>query len=66
MGNPPRITYSATFTRNMGNYESLKISVGLEHEPIGEENAAEAYNRIKDFVESRLLNDIDSLEKEIK
>lgn len=62
MGN---VSYRARFTRNMGNFESLQLEIGVEDEPRGDEKFSEAYNRVKDFVESRLLEEIDSLETDI-
>lgn len=59
------VSYRARFTRNMGNYESLQLEIGVEDEPRGDEKFAEAFNRVKDFVESRLLNEISELENEI-
>lgn len=59
------VSYTARFTRNMGNYESLQLEIGVEDEPRGDEKFSEAYNRIKAFVEERLLDEIDTLEKEI-
>lgn len=60
-----RVTYRAGFTRNMDNYESLRLDIGVEGDPLGDETTSQAYNRIKDFVESKLLTDIDALEHEI-
>lgn len=60
------ITYNARYTRNMGNYESLQIEVGVTDEPRGEEKFSEAYERIKSFVESRLLGEVDAVESEVK
>lgn len=59
------VSYRARFTRNMGNFESLQLEIGVEDEPRGEEKFSEAYNRVKDFVESRLLNEIEALESDI-
>lgn len=59
------VSYKARFTRNMGNFESLQVEIGVEDMPRGDEKFSEAYNRVKDFVESRILVDIDLLEKEI-
>lgn len=59
------ISYRARFTRNMGNFESLQLEIGVEDEPRGEELFSEAYNRVKDFVESRLLEEVESLESQI-
>jgi hypothetical protein len=49
----------------MGNYESLQLEIGVEDSPRGDEKFAEAFNRVKDFVESRLLSDVDKLEQDI-
>jgi hypothetical protein len=62
MGN---VAYRARFTRNMGNFESLQVEIGVEDEPRGEELFDEAFNRVKDFVESRLLEGVDELESQI-
>lgn len=59
------VSYEARFTRNMGNYESLQLSIGVEDQPRGEENTSQAYNRVKDFVDSRLLDEITKLEQDI-
>lgn len=62
MGN---VSYRARFTRNMGNFESLQLEIGVEDEPRGDEKFSEAFNRVKDFVESRLLDEIEQLESDI-
>jgi len=49
----------------MGNFESLQLEIGVEDEPRGDEKFTEAYNRVKDFVESRLLDEITELENDI-
>lgn len=59
------VSYRARFTRNMGNFESLQLEIGVEDEPRGEEKFSEAFNRVKDFVESRLLDEIETLEADI-
>lgn len=59
------VTYKARFTRNMGNFESLQVEIGVDDEPRGDEKVSEAFNRVKDFVESRLLDAVDELEMQI-
>lgn len=59
------VSYKARFTRNMGNYESLQVEIGVDDEPRGDEKVSEAFNRVKDFVESRLLDAVDELEMQI-
>lgn len=60
------ISYRARFTRNMGNFESLQLEVGVEFEPHGDETPSQTYNRAKNFVESRLLEEVESLENSIR
>lgn len=60
------VSYRARFTRNMGNFESLQLEIGVEDEPRGEEKFSEAFNRVKDFVESRLLDEVEALEADIR
>lgn len=60
------VSYRARFTRNMGDFESLQLEIGVEDEPRGDEKFAEAYNRVKDFVESRLLAEVEELESQIR
>lgn len=59
------VSYRARFTRNMGNFESLQIELGVTDEPRGEETFAQAFNRVKDFVESRLIDEVTAIEKSI-
>lgn len=59
------VSYRARFTRNMGNFESLQLEIGVEDEPRGDEKFAEAYNRVKAFVEERLLDEVAQLEADI-
>lgn len=49
----------------MGNFESLQLEIGVEDQPRGDENTSQAFNRVKDFVESKLLDDIENLESQI-
>lgn len=60
------VSYRARFTRNMGNFESLQLEIGVEDQPRGDEKFSEAFNRVKDFVESRLLDEIEQLEADIR
>jgi hypothetical protein len=49
----------------MGNFESLQVEIGVEDQPRDNEKFSEAFNRVKDFVESRLLDGVDELETQI-
>lgn len=52
-----QISYTKGVTLNLGNFESIRIDIGLTDEPHVGETHAQAYNRIKDWVETRLLDD---------
>lgn len=58
-----QIRYSKGVTLNTGNFESVRIDLSLEDEPRGEETHAQAYNRIKDWVEARVLQDMEEERK---
>lgn len=60
------VSYKARFTRNMGNFESLQLEIGVEDEPRGDEKVSEAYNRVKNFVEERLLDVVEELAQQIE
>lgn len=51
---PSRVTVQMGFTRNMQNFESLRIDVGLEASTLDNESSAEAFDRVYKFVEDRL------------
>lgn len=59
------VEYRARFTRNMGNFESLQVEIGVGDGALGDEKAGETFNRLKDFVESRLLEGIEELELQV-
>ena len=54
------------FTRNLGNYESLKVSIGIEDYQRQNENIDEATNRVYDFVENKLMEKVNEIEAELK
>jgi len=52
---PTRAKVDMGFTRNMGNFESLRIDIGLETSANEGEKAGELVNRVYSFVEKQLL-----------
>ena len=54
------------FTRNLGNYESLKIGVGIEDFQRSNESIDDATNRVYAFVEKKLIEKVEEIEKELK
>lgn len=54
------------FTRNLGNYESLKVSIGIEDFKRDHESIDEATNRVYNFVETKLMEKVNEIEDELK
>ena len=54
------------FTRNLGNYESLKVGIGIEDSQRVGETIDEATNRVYNFVENKLMEKVNEIEEEIK
>ena len=48
-----RVSYSITRTINLGNYESVKVQVGLETQ-CDSAHKDETYNQIKDWVDGQI------------
>lgn len=53
------------FTRNLGNYESLKVGIGVEDFLRNGENIDEATNRVYNFVEGKLMEKVNEIESEL-
>lgn len=63
---PPRVRVSVGYTRNMGDFESLRYDVSVEASPIKGETTQEAFDRIADFVEGKLMTKLQEVEDELK
>jgi hypothetical protein len=55
-----------SFTRNLGNYESIKIGIGVEDEVRSGENVDTATERVYKFVEDKLIQKTQEVEEELK
>ena len=54
------------FVRNLGNYESLRVSIGVEDYVRQGETVDAATDRVYDFVESKVIEKVSEIEKELK
>jgi hypothetical protein len=54
------------FTRNLGNYESIRIGIGVEDIVRQGENADSATDRVYKFVEEKLIEKTAEMEEELK
>ena len=53
------------FTRNLGNYENLRVGIGIEDFQRDGETVDEATNRVYNFVEKKLMDKVNEIEEEL-
>ena len=61
-----KVKVDLSFTRNLGNYESIKIGIGIEDTVRSGENVDSATERIYKFVENKLVEKTQEVEEELK
>ncbi len=61
-----KVKVDLSFTRNLGNYESIKIGVGVEDDVRQGETVDSATERVYAFVESKLIQKTAEVEEELK
>jgi len=66
MTNNTRVKLDLQYTRNLGNYESIKVSLGVEDDVRSGENVNSATDRVYKFVEDKLIEKMQEIEKELK
>lgn len=62
---PTRITVSLGYTRNMGNFESLRVDIGVSDDRRNGETPEQAFDRVYAFVEQKLIDKVQETEKEL-
>jgi hypothetical protein len=58
-----RVKVDLSFTRNLGNYESIKIGVGIEDDVRQGETVDTATERVYAFVEKKLVEKTQEVEE---
>ncbi len=61
-----RVKVDLSFTRNLGNYESIRINIGVEDDVRKGENVDSATERVYTFVENKLIEKTREVEQELK
>ncbi len=61
-----RVKVDLSFTRNLGNYESIKIGIGIEDDVRSGETVSTATERVYKFVEDKLIQKTREIEEELK
>jgi hypothetical protein len=60
-----RVTVSLGFTKNLGNFESLRVDIGVQDFVRSGENISDATDRVYQFVENKLVEKQQEIAKEI-
>lgn len=60
-----KVKVDLSFTRNLGNYESIKIGIGVEDIVRSGENVDSATERVYKFVEDKLIQKTREIEEEL-
>jgi len=60
-----KVTVALGYTLNVGNFQSLRIDLGIEDSRREGENIAEAFERVYEFVESKLTEKVKEASSEI-
>jgi len=61
-----KVKVDLSFTRNLGNYESIKIGIGVEDDVRQGEHVNDATERVYKFVEDKLIEKTREIEEELK
>jgi hypothetical protein len=61
-----KVKVDLSFTRNLGNYESIKIGIGIEDDVRQGETVDAATERVYAFVENKLIEKTQEVEEELK
>lgn len=54
------------YVRNLGNYESIRVSLGVEDFARSNETVNSAMDRVYAFVEKKLIEKMEEIESELK
>lgn len=60
-----QVRVDLSFTRNLGNYESIKIGIGVDDFVRENETVDAATDRVYKFVESKLISKTQEVEEEL-
>lgn len=60
-----KINVSLGYTLNLGNFQSLRVDLGVEDSRRADENVNEAFERVYAFVESKLAEKVKEASAEI-
>lgn len=64
--NQTNVKVELQFTRNLGNFESVRVALGVEDWVRSGENTTQATDRVFKFVEDKLIEKVNEIEKDLK
>jgi hypothetical protein len=64
--NQTKVTVALGYTMNLGNFQSLRIDIGIEDQIRDAENVQDGFDRVYAFVEQQLGAKIREAQSEIK
>jgi len=62
---PTKVTVTLGYTLNLGNFQSLRIDIGVEDSRRAGENIDEAFDRVYSFVEAKLITKTNEAKEEV-
>ena len=66
MTNQTNVKVELQFTRNLGNFESVRVALGVEDWVRSGENTTTATDRVFKFVEEKLIEKVNEIEADIR
>lgn len=61
-----KVTVSLGYTLNLGNFQSLRVDIGIEDMKRDGEHIDEAFERVYQFVERKLTEKVKEAEEEVQ
>lgn len=61
-----QVTAGLTYTRNLGNFENVKVNVEVTADARQGETVNDAFERVYSFVEAKLQTKVEEIEADIK
>lgn len=61
-----QVTAGLTYTRNLGNFENVKVNVEVSTDARQGETVNEAFERVYSFVEGKLQEKVEEIEADLK
>ncbi len=63
--NETKVEVTLGYTLNLGNFQSLRVDIGIEDSLRNEENVEQAFDRVYSFVEKKLIEKINEAKEEV-